>query len=63
MNLEFTGIVQSSGLTPAEANPPVTELVSKKNTKAFIWKCFGSYLTKMANQLAISSVAFANYKC
>ena len=40
-DLEISEVMLSSGLTPVEANPPATDLVSKKNTKAFIWKYFG----------------------
>ena len=40
-DLEISEVTLSSGLTPVEANPPATDLVSKKNTKAFIWKYFG----------------------
>ena len=40
-DLEVSGVTLLFGLTPAEANPPATDLVSEKNTKAFIWKYFG----------------------
>jgi len=40
-DLEVNGVTQLSGLTPAEANSPEMDLVSKKNGKVFIWKYFG----------------------
>ena len=40
-DLEVNGVMQLSGLTPAEANSPETDLVSGKNAKVFIWKYFG----------------------
>ena len=36
-DLEVNGVTQLSGLTPAEANSPEMDLVSKKNAKAFIF--------------------------
>ena len=61
-DLEVSGVMVLSGLTPAEVNPPATDLVSKKNMKAFIWKYFRSYLMKMkmANLLEILGAAFVN---